>query len=146
MSMLSSAIFILSTIAVSDVDIRTKRIPDQFIALPLAFAVAESLALGWRFALVRILEAIVVMCAFLLFRRLMHGKFGLGDIKLISASTIAFGIVGVLVEVFFASLLGVIWAMFALKKGTRFPFAPFLAFGMLIAMLSDSYIQAFLYF
>ncbi|OHD18562.1 MAG: hypothetical protein A2Y38_22770 [Spirochaetes bacterium GWB1_59_5] len=135
----------MSTIAVSDVDIRTNRIPDQYIALPLAFALAENLALGLRFAVDRFLESVVVLFAFLIFRRLVKGKFGLGDIKLISASTMAFGIVGVLVEVFFASLLGVIWAMLALKKGGRFPFAPFLALGMLIATLSNPYLQAFLY-
>ena len=142
--MFSSAIFIMSAIAVSDVDIRTKRIPDQFIALPLAFAMAESLTLGWRFALVRFLESVAILCAFLVFRRLMHGKFGLGDIKLISASTMAFGVVGVLIEVFFASLLGVMWGLLATKKGARFAFAPFLAFGMIVAMLSNPYVHAFL--
>ncbi len=142
--MKSTILFLLASIAVSEVDIRTKRIPNQYIVLPYAFALAESLSLGTRFALVRLVESLAVLAFFLAFRKLVKGRFGLGDVKLIAASTMSFGIVGTLLEVLCASFVALLWAVAKVGKDVRFAFAPFLAIGMAVAILVEPFMGAFL--
>lgn len=59
--------------------------------------------------------------------------FGGGDIKLVAASTLFLGVNGMLVAVFFACLVSLLYALAKLPQGI--PFAPCMLCGSLIAML-----------
>lgn len=59
--------------------------------------------------------------------------FGGGDIKLVAASTLFLGVQGMLIAVFFACMVSLIYALAKLPQGI--PFAPCMFCGSLIAML-----------
>lgn len=60
--------------------------------------------------------------------------FGGGDIKLVAVSTLFLGVNGMLVAVFFACLISLIYALAKLPQGI--PFAPCMFCGSLVAMLA----------
>jgi len=133
--------FLVATIAVSRVDILYKRIPDSYIILPLLFALIELAGLGSRILISRIFLLVLVLCALLLFRRFADGAFGLGDVKLISASSVSFGLWGTWLILFGGSLVAIAYIIISGKRNARIPFAPFIAVGMVIAIVFDKYIH-----
>lgn len=77
--------------------------------------------------------AILLIFTFTAERLLKRYIFGGGDIKLVAASTLFLGINGMLVAVFFACVISLIYALANLARGI--PFAPCMLCGSLIAML-----------
>lgn len=132
---ISTGSFLVSCILASLVDVRHLRIPDVFWLLPLAVAGFESMHAGALFFAYRGSAALVVFTALLGFRLLVKKRFGLGDVKFLAASTVATGVLGVFMVLFFASVSGVAYGL-AFKRGNKkIPFAPFMAFGLLVDLI-----------
>ena len=132
-------IFILSTIIASRVDVREYRIPDAYIVIPSVITFTLAALGGFMDIAIRVAQGALVLVFFLLFRRMVKERFGLGDVKLIGASTLAFGFSGVCIEVIAASIAGVVWGLLPRHRGARIPFAPFLAIGMIISAIITEY-------
>lgn len=123
-------------------DIRKREIPNWvifstvflWIIWQLAlFAIGES-----PLAVSRALSALAVFFALIVFtfaaeRLFKRYLFGGGDIKLVSVTTLFLGVHGMLVAVFFACMVSLIYALANLARGI--PFAPCMLCGSLIAML-----------
>lgn len=123
----------------SRVDVREYRIPDIYIVIPSIIAIILSSFGGLMDIANIIAQGTVVLLFFVLFRRVVNGNFGLGDVKLIGASTLAFGVAGVFVVVMTASLTGIMWGLLPRHRGVRIPFAPFLAVGMIVSSILSEY-------
>jgi len=68
-----------------------------------------------------------------------------GDVILIGASAFAVGPFGIILAVFMASLLGLLFALLARKSfKSKVPFGPFLAIGIYGALLTESYVSQWL--
>ncbi len=132
-------IFILSTIIASRVDVREYHIPDIYIIIPSVITLILATHGGFMEIILQLVQGALVLIFFLLFRRMVKERFGLGDVKLIGASTLAFGFVGVCIEVIAASLAGIVWGLLPNHRGARIPFAPFLAIGMIISAIITKY-------
>ena len=98
---------------------------------PLAIPLVGSMAGGAAGAGVSLLIAVLYQGT--------RGKqgFGMGDVKLLGAMGLFLGLY-VLLAFFAASILGAIWGVYGMARGTggpatRFPFGPFLAAGGIIA-------------
>lgn len=139
--MSAEALFILFTIRVSFIDIKNHRIPNEYLIIPAIGSLVLNIGYGWRVFSIRCIQAIVILTLLLIFRWFVHGKFGLGDVKLLATSTLAFGFVGVIIQLFFASLCGIIWGPHLRGRISRIPFAPFLAFGMVVAFILQNWIR-----
>lgn len=132
----SALFFLIAAVFVSYIDIKEMKIPFWFWLAPLIAALFEALCQGIDVFVLRTAEAILVFIALLLFRKVMQGKFGLGDVKFISATTVSLGIQGVLIELLVAALSGIAFCLFQRKYSSRIPFAPFIALGICASFLA----------
>jgi leader peptidase (prepilin peptidase) / N-methyltransferase len=101
---------------------------------------------GWPFVAEAIVEAVLIgavvwLLRWIYFRLRNRQGLGLGDVKLLASSTLWIGMVGVPVQLLVAALTALAAALalhFAGAKVTRqtaLPFGPFLAFGLIVAIL-----------
>ena len=145
-AIVSIALLSLATLAVAIIDLRQGIIPNWLNLAIACGGLARSAALdGLAAALLAgceglIIGAIVWALRWVYFRwRNVHG-LGLGDVKLLAASGVWIGIVGVPLQLLVASLTA-LGAAVVLKiagrtmtRQTPLPFGPFLALGLLIAL------------
>ncbi|WP_407154048.1 prepilin peptidase [Bradyrhizobium sp. STM 3557] len=136
-----------ASVSLAWIDFRQGIIPDWLnlgIAL-LGMVRAVSLG-GWPFVAEAIAEAVVVGAVIWLLRwiyfRLRNTQgLGLGDVKLLAASTLWIGIAGVPVQLLVAAFTALATALALHVAGTKMtrhtalPFGPFLAFGLMVAIL-----------
>lgn len=120
---------------VSLCDIKTNKIPNEFVLIIFLLAIIN--LLSNNFTLRKIIEHTLFTIAFvsslIIIRKITHNGIGFGDIKLLSATTLYYGIINSYVALFIASLLGIIF-IFLTKNGNyhsrlKLPFAPFICIG-----------------
>lgn len=125
---------------VSVCDIRSQRVSNKSVLLLMVsgfvFLVVQSPALIWE-RLIESLFVLIIAYCFVLLLSAFRSKtnLGMGDIKLIAASSIWLGLTEVYLVVLIASSVGLIAALIMkafrkLGNGQTFPFAPFIAFSV----------------
>jgi leader peptidase (prepilin peptidase)/N-methyltransferase len=140
------ALLYLATALLAWIDLRRGIIPDWLNLVIAVVGLARAVMLdGWAAALGAGYEAIVVGVIVWLLRQLyfMLRKFqgfGLGDVKLLTASGIWIGIAGVPLQLLVASLTALAAAGVmqltgrSMTRQTAMPFGPFLALGLLVTL------------
>jgi leader peptidase (prepilin peptidase) / N-methyltransferase len=140
------ALLYLASAWLAWIDLRRGIIPDWLNLAIAVIGLARAVILdGWAAALGAGCEGIVIGAIVWLLRRLyfMFRKFqglGLGDVKLLAASAIWIGVVGVPVQLLVAALTALAAAGVmqlagrTMTRQTPLPFGPLLAFGLLVAL------------
>jgi leader peptidase (prepilin peptidase) / N-methyltransferase len=128
------------------IDLRRGIIPDWLNLLIAVAGLARAVMLeGFAAALAATCEGIAIGAVVCLLHRLYFSLrkvqgLGLGDVKLLAASGIWVGVVGVPVQLFVASLTALAaagllrLAGYEMTRQTSLPFGPFLALGLLAAL------------
>jgi len=127
-----------TAISIAVVDVKVMKIPNTLVLVLLALslypAVSDSRVLDNLYGL------LIMAGFFIVILLLLPGSFGAGDVKLASAiGVIAGGGMAVIVletALVSGAIIGVAYALYR-KTGLRIkmPFAPFLAFGLIVALL-----------
>jgi leader peptidase (prepilin peptidase) / N-methyltransferase len=129
------------------IDFRQGIIPDWLnLGIALLGIVRGASIGGWPFVAEVVVEAILVgvviwLLRWIYFRLRRRQGLGLGDVKLLAASTLWIGMVGVPVQLLIAALTALAAALLLHVAGTRMtrhtalPFGPFLALGLMVAIL-----------
>jgi len=129
------------------IDFRRGIIPDWLnLGIALLGVIRGAAIGGWPFVAEIIVEAMLVgvviwLLRWIYFRLRNRQGLGLGDVKLLAASTLWIGMVGVPVQLLVAALTALAAALALHVAGTRMtrhtalPFGPFLAFGLMVAIL-----------
>jgi leader peptidase (prepilin peptidase)/N-methyltransferase len=146
-AMASLVLLGLACVWLAWVDLRDGIIPDWLNLLVAATGVVRIAILeGWAAAVAALCEGVVIGAVVWLLRwfyynwRKFHG-LGLGDVKLLAASAVWIGVVGVPIQLLIASVAALAAAgiMQLLKRPvtrlTVLSFGPFLAFGLLAVIL-----------
>jgi leader peptidase (prepilin peptidase)/N-methyltransferase len=140
--MLSCACLLLAWI-----DFRQGIIPDWLnLGIALLGIIRGASIGGWPFVAEAIVEALLVgavvwLLRWIYFRLRNRQGLGLGDVKLLAASTLWIGMVGIPVQLVIAALSALAAALALHVAGTKMtrhtalPFGPFLAFGLMAAIL-----------
>jgi leader peptidase (prepilin peptidase)/N-methyltransferase len=140
--MLSCACLLLAWI-----DFRQGIIPDWLnLGIALLGIIRGASIGGWPFVAEAIVEALLVgavvwLLRWIYFRLRNRQGLGLGDVKLLAASTLWIGMVGIPVQLLIAALSALAAALALHVAGTKMtrhtalPFGPFLAFGLMAAIL-----------
>jgi len=140
--MLSCACLLLAWI-----DFRQGIIPDWLnLGIALLGIIRGASIGGWPFVAEAIVEAVLVgavvwLLRWIYFRLRNRQGLGLGDVKLLAASTLWIGMVGIPVQLLIAALSALAAALALHVAGTKMtrhtalPFGPFLAFGLMAAIL-----------
>ena len=133
-------IFVFILVWVSLQDIKTMLIPDSMIYLGVCIGIIY--VSSWQDAVLGILAgALPLMIIDLLVKILLKKDgFGYGDVKLMAMSGLFIGYIGVIIAFFTAFITAGIFATYLLitkraKTGGYIPFAPFLSFGIIIALI-----------
>jgi leader peptidase (prepilin peptidase)/N-methyltransferase len=146
---MSIALLSFASIVLAWIDLRRGLIPDWLNLAIALIGLARVAALdGAGAALTAGCEgvavgAIVWMLRWLYFRLRDRQGLGLGDVKLLAASTVWVGIAGVPMQLLVASLsaLAVAGALqlagYGMTRQTSLPFGPFLVFGLLATLSSQ---------
>lgn len=129
------------------IDLREGIIPDWLNLLIAAIGLVRMTALaGWAPAVAMLCEGVVIgamvwLLRWLYFKWRKFQGIGLGDVKLLAASAVWIGIVGIPTQLLIASgtALAAVGLMRLSKRPvtrlTALPFGPFLAFGLLAVIL-----------
>lgn len=129
------------------IDLREGIIPDWLNLLIAAIGLVRMTALaGWAPAVAMLCEGVVIgamvwLLRWLYFKWRKFQGLGLGDVKLLAASAVWIGIVGIPTQLLIASGTALAAAgLIRLSKRpvtrlTALPFGPFLAFGLLAVIL-----------
>jgi leader peptidase (prepilin peptidase) / N-methyltransferase len=129
------------------IDFRQGIIPDWLnLAIALLGVIRVAAIGGWPLVAEVVVEgaligAVIWLLRWLYFRLRKVQGLGLGDVKLLAASAIWIGMAGVPVQLLIAALSALAAALVLHLAGTRMtrhtalPFGPFLALGLLIAIL-----------
>ncbi|NPU14535.1 prepilin peptidase [Bradyrhizobium sp. 83002] len=127
-------------------DFERKIIPNSLNAAVAVLGAVRTAALDGFLALTEtVLQALLVAAVVWLFRRLYvlvrnQQGLGLGDVKLLAASTLWVGLAGIPIELLCASLtaLAAVAALhmigYTMTRKSALPFGPFLAFGLLASI------------
>lgn len=127
--------FIILLVIVSIYDLITKKIPNEFVLILLFLAIIN--LLSNNFTLRKIIEhtlyTIIFTFLLIIIRKITYNGIGFGDIKLLSTTTLYYGIINSFFALFIASILGILFILCTKKKNQNFsvklPFAPFICFG-----------------
>ncbi|YBW40690.1 A24 family peptidase [Nitrobacter sp. TKz-YC01] len=137
----------LACVRLAWIDLRDGIIPDWLNLLVAATGVVRIAALAGLVSAVAALCDGVVIGAMVWLLRWLYFKWrkfqglGLGDVKLLAASAVWIGVVGVPIQLLIASVTALAAAgLMQLSKRpvtrlTALPFGPFLAFGLLVVIL-----------
>jgi prepilin signal peptidase PulO-like enzyme (type II secretory pathway) len=127
-----------TAISIAVVDVKSMKIPNTLLLVFLTFSLYPAVS---DFRVLDNLYGLLIMAGFfIVILLLLPGSFGAGDVKLASAiGVIAGGGMAVIVletALVSGAIIGVAYAMYR-KTGLRIkmPFAPFLAFGLIVALL-----------
>ena len=136
----------LACILLAWIDIRSGIIPDWLnLAIGILGSIRATMIGGWPVLLELIAESVLIgavvwLLRWLYFRIRRVQGLGLGDVKLLAASTIWIGLDGVPVQLLVAACTALIVALGLRVVGTQMtrqtalPFGPFLALGLVIAL------------
>ena len=146
-ALLCFALFAL-LFAISVIDIKTLKIPDGFVLSVAVAAFFSIFAFPVISLLDRVIGAFAVSFPMLLLAYLIQNAFGGGDIKLMAAAGLFLGWKLCLLSFFVGGVASGIYAMamIALKKKKKtdiFALAPFLSFGIAVALLFGENILSF---
>lgn len=131
------------------IDFKRRTIPNALNATIALIGAFRAAALGGLPAIVEtILQAMIVAAAVWLLRWLYfvirrQQGLGLGDVKLLTASTFWVGMVGIPLQLLSASLsaLAVVATLhaagYSVTRKSAVPFGPFLAFGLLVTLAAQ---------
>lgn len=127
--------FIILLVIVSIYDLITKKIPNEFVLILLFLAIIN--LLSNNFTLRKIIEhtlyTIIFTFLLIIIRKITYNGIGFGDIKLLSTTTLYYGIINSFFALFIASILGILFILCTKKKNQNFSvklsFAPFICFG-----------------
>lgn len=127
--------FIILLVIVSIYDLITKKIPNEFVLILLFLAIIN--LLSNNFTLRKIIEhtlyTIIFTFLLIIIRKITYNGIGFGDIKLLSTTTLYYGIINSFFALFIASILGILFILCTKKKNQSFSvklsFAPFICFG-----------------
>ncbi len=145
------AVLVSATVLLAWIDLRRGIIPDWLnLSIALLGLARAALLDGWEAALAAGLEGLVVGATVWLLRQLYFAvrKFqglGLGDVKLLAASAIWIGAIGVPIQLLVGSLAALATAGalhlagHTMTRQTPLPFGPFLALGLLAALALQQY-------
>jgi leader peptidase (prepilin peptidase)/N-methyltransferase len=140
------ALLALASLVLAWIDFRRGIIPDWLnLFIALAGLVQAWLLDGWDAALAAALEgliigAVVFALRWLYFRLRGHHGLGLGDVKLLAASTVWIGVAGIPMQLLVGSVTALIAAVAlhvtgrTMTRQTALPFGPFLALGLLATL------------
>lgn len=140
------ALLAVASLALAWIDFRRGIIPDWLnLVIALAGLVQVWLRGEWDALFVALLEGLIVglvvlVLRWLYFRLRGHHGLGLGDVKLLVASAIWIGIMGIPMQLLVASVSALIAAVVLHIAGRTMtaqsvlPFGPFLALGLLVAI------------
>jgi leader peptidase (prepilin peptidase)/N-methyltransferase len=129
------------------IDFREGIIPDWLnLAIAIVGMIRAGAIGGWPLVAEMIAEgaligAVIWLLRWLYFRLRRVQGLGLGDVKLLAASTVWIGIEGVPVQLLIAALSALLAALLLHVAGSRMtrhtalPFGPFLALGLIAAIL-----------
>lgn len=129
------------------IDFRQGIIPDWLnLSIALLGAIRAASIGGWPLTAEVIVEgaligAVIWLLRWLYFRMRRVQGLGLGDVKLLAASTVWIGMEGVPVQLLIAALTALAAALVLhlagaqMTRHTALPFGPFLALGLLVAIL-----------
>jgi leader peptidase (prepilin peptidase)/N-methyltransferase len=129
------------------IDFREGIIPDWLnLAIAIVGMIRAGAIGGWPLVAEMIAEgaligAVIWLLRWLYFRLRGVQGLGLGDVKLLAASTVWIGMEGVPVQLLIAALSALLAALLLHVAGSRMtrhtalPFGPFLAFGLIAAIL-----------
>ena len=133
-------VFIFILVWISIQDIKTMLIPDKMIILGICIGIIY--VSSWQDALWGILAGALPLIIIDLLVKLFLKKdgFGYGDVKLMAMSGLFIGYIGVIIAFFIACITAGAFATYLLitkqaKSGNYIPFAPFLSFGIIIALI-----------
>lgn len=127
--------FIILLVIVSIYDLITKKIPNEFVLILLFLAIIN--LLSNNFTLRKIIEhtlyTIIFTFLLIIIRKITYNGIGFGDIKLLSTTTLYYGIINSFFALFIATVLGILFLLAKKIFGDfdykRIPFAPFICFG-----------------
>lgn len=129
------------------IDFRQGIIPDWLnLGIALLGIVRAASIGGWQFVAEAVVEAALVgvviwLLRWMYFRLRNRQGLGLGDVKLLAASTLWIGVAGVPLQLFVAAFTALTAALALHAAGARMtrhtalPFGPFLALGLMAAIL-----------
>ena len=135
-------VFILVWVSIQD--IKTMTIPDKMIILGVCTGIIWVVHGGntWQEALIGIIVGALPLIIIDLMAKFFLGKdgFGYGDVKLMAMAGIFIGLVGVIIAFFMAFVTAGAFGAYLLitkraKSGSHIPFAPFLSFGIIVALI-----------
>jgi leader peptidase (prepilin peptidase)/N-methyltransferase len=136
-----------ASVSLAWIDFRQGIIPDWLnLGIALLGIIRAASIGGWPFVAEAVVEAALVgvviwLLRWIYFRLRNRQGLGLGDVKLLAASTLWIGIAGVPLQLLIAALTALAAALALHVAGTRMtrhtalPFGPFLAFGLMVAIL-----------
>jgi leader peptidase (prepilin peptidase)/N-methyltransferase len=129
------------------IDFRQGIIPDRLnLAIAILGAIRAAAIGGWPLLAELVVEGVLIgaviwLLRWLYFRLRKFQGLGLGDVKLLAASAIWLGMAGVPVQLLIAALSALAAALLLhlsgnrLTRHTALPFGPFLALGLLAAIV-----------
>jgi leader peptidase (prepilin peptidase) / N-methyltransferase len=139
----------LASLLLAWIDLRRGIIPDWLNLLIALLGLARALLLeGWAAALDAALEgltvgAVIYVLRWLYFQWRKHHGLGLGDVKLLAASAVWIGVVGIPMQLLIASVAALVAAGALhimgqrMTRQTALPFGPFLALGLLATLVLE---------
>jgi len=130
-------------IAIAIIDIKTKEIPDSLNIALFFIGISAIWLLPDITPAERIIGFFAVSFPLLLFAIFLNGSFGGGDVKLMAAAGFLLGWQSALVAFIISAITSSLYGITALalrKKSLKdhFAFGPFLAFGIMVALLTGN--------
>ena len=129
-------VYIVSSIPLSIIDIRERRIPDR-ILLPVAAFIAMIDAVDAGIDLPSLAAAAIAALAMVCAGRASKSGMGMGDVKMGSVGTFALGPAGGWIMLASAAVLGIVYGLLFVRnsKSRKYiPFAPFISIGAVCAL------------
>ena len=127
--------FIILLIVISFFDLRTFKIPNELVIALFSLAVIKLILNGSDLGnfIKHFLYTIIFTFLLIIIRKITYNGIGFGDIKLLSTTTLYYGIINSFFALFIASILGILFILCTKKKNQNFSvklsFAPFICFG-----------------
>lgn len=131
-------IFLILSITVSVIDIRSKIIPDWIVFPGIIILSGFRIIFFGDLLNIIALKIITGPVLLLIVYFLTQGKLGMGDIKFSVLMGLFIGLPGLFIAIGLASFMGLIFALIGLINGTlqlkaKIPFAPFLTLGSFLS-------------
>lgn len=137
----NSIVMLISTILLSVIDIRERRIPDSILSVVAFVSIVLALVFDRGGLLHRFILSSGAFLAMYLLSVVTKNGLGFGDVKLISVASFNLGLFDTWIMLTVACLSGIAFVsglrIFKGKTGTKIPFAPFLCLGAFISLFAN---------